>query len=58
MLQGIAKLPWVKSFVILGLSALVGKVSMNQLRSIHRVLEDRELRTHINLVDVLDDMGM
>ena len=58
LLRGMAKLPWVKSLILLGLSALTGKVGLKELRNIHRVMEDRELRTHVNLIDVFEEMAL
>jgi hypothetical protein len=52
--RGLSQIPWSKSFIMLGLKMLneLG-ASFSDLRSLHQVLEDRELRVHLVIADVV-----
>jgi len=48
--RGISHLPWSKQFIITSLSLLgIRSVPFEDLRSLHQVLEDRELRVHTDV---------
>jgi hypothetical protein len=56
--RGLSSLPWSKAFIMISLSILSNmKASFEELRNIYQVLEDRELRVHINIIDELDSLA-
>jgi hypothetical protein len=52
--RGLSQVPWSKSFIMLGLKRLheLG-ASFSDLKSLHQVLEDRELRVHLVIADTI-----
>lgn len=54
--RGLSRLPWSKSFVTQSLQLLADRdVSHLDLKSLYQVLEDRELRVHINIIEELEE---
>jgi hypothetical protein len=51
--RGITKIPWSKSFVLQGLEHLSSVLDNGELKKICQVLEQREMRIHSNIWDVL-----
>jgi hypothetical protein len=52
-LRGITNLPWSKSFVVHGLQRLSSVLNTGQLKQIYQILEQREMRVHSNILDIL-----
>jgi hypothetical protein len=51
--RGITNLPWSKSFVVRGLQRLSSVVNTGELKQICQILEQREMRVHSNILDIL-----
>ena len=50
-LREITKLPWSKSFAVLGLEMLSSILSKGELTKVWQTLEQREIRIHSNVLD-------
>jgi hypothetical protein len=55
--HGITKIPWSKSFVLQGLEVLSSVLDNDELKKIYQLLEQREMRVHSNIWDILNGMG-
>jgi hypothetical protein len=51
--RGITNLPWSKSFVVHGLRRLSSVLDTEELKKICQILEQREMRIHSNILDIL-----
>jgi hypothetical protein len=49
--RGITKVPWSKSFAVLGLEMLSSILSKGELTKVCQILEQREIRIHSNVLD-------
>ena len=53
LFHGITNLPWSKSFVVHGLQHLSSVLGSEELKKICQILEQREMRIHSNILDIL-----
>jgi hypothetical protein len=52
--RGLSQIPWSKSFILLGMKTMIELgASFSDLKSLHQVLEDRELRVHLVIADAV-----
>jgi hypothetical protein len=55
--QGLTHLPWSKSFIMLSLSAMIQRNwPITELLTVHKLLEDRELRVHLDISAQLEEI--
>jgi hypothetical protein len=55
--RGLRNLPWSKWFVMLAFEHLEEVLSFGELRSVWNVLSERELRVHVDIGEILEDVS-
>jgi hypothetical protein len=53
LFRGLAKIPCAKWYIILGFSKLAHMLSFDELESLYRLLDDKELRVHMNITELI-----
>jgi hypothetical protein len=55
--RGLRNLPWSKWFLMLAFEHLDNQMTFSEMRSVWNVLSERELRVHVDIADILDDVS-
>ncbi|OCL06826.1 DUF1740-domain-containing protein [Glonium stellatum] len=53
-LRGLTHLPWCKNYMMLAFSHLIEVLSFEELRRVYNVMNEKELRVHVDLEDALE----
>ncbi len=53
--RGMRACPWAKSFFMLAFTEMKGLMTFEELRSVYKVLGEKELRIHVDLEDRLEE---
>jgi hypothetical protein len=53
LFRGLAKIPYAKSYIILGFAKLAQMLSFDELENLYRHLDDKELRIHMNITELI-----